>query len=79
MYQTMSTHEIYSPSTDWSQGGPIIEREKIRFGDDYDPKAMRWVVFAYIGMGKPSYGDSALEAAMRAYLACKFGEEVADE
>ena len=59
--------EVYSPSTNWSQGGPIIEREKIsvEYTDEgwesYDP-VMR--------------GRTALEAAMRCYVASKFGEDV---
>lgn len=64
--------ELYQPSTDWSQGGPIIEREKIEVGlteDLYD----RWFSckgkFLY-------YGPTPLVAAMRCYVASKLGEEV---
>lgn len=28
-YESLCTAKRYSPSTDWAQGGPIIEREKI--------------------------------------------------
>jgi hypothetical protein len=63
----------YAPSTDWSQGGPIIEREKItlRIWDDED------YVHAYIDTGKDWYeGDTPLIAAMRCYVASKLGDEV---
>ena len=65
--------EDYSPSTDWSQGGPIIEREKItlRVWDDED------YVHAYIDTGKDwSEGPTPLIAAMRCYVASKLGDEV---
>ncbi len=63
----------YAPSTDWSQGGPIIEREKItlRIWDDED------YVHAYIDTGKEWFeGPTPLIAAMRCYVASKLGDEV---
>ena len=30
-------HAPWSPSTDWSQGGPIIERERIRIDCPWNP------------------------------------------
>ena len=67
---------INSPSTDWAQGGPIIERELIDilhvrqsdlsvawdawFGND------EWVMT----------GPTPLIAAMRCYVASKLGDEV---
>jgi hypothetical protein len=78
----------YSPSTDWSQGGPIIEREKITLYGDRDQAG--WAAVMGEDFGQPDYssskykradgeGDTALIAAMRCYVASKFGEEVADE
>ena len=32
----------YSPSTDWSQGGPIIEREKLCIGTRYTNDEIFW-------------------------------------
>lgn len=77
----------YSPSTDWAQGGPIIERERIHLepfpgGDEYP----EWLAFEQSdGWGEPlydsplrQYGDTALMAAMRAYVALRFGDEVPD-
>ena len=58
-------------STDWAQGGPIIEREMIQIkenGYGY------W--FAKIGKGKFMRGPTPLIAAMRCYVASKLGDEI---
>ena len=65
----------YSPSTDWSQGGPIIERERIAT----QPQGGGW--FAGIGSGPnrsswSAHGPTPLIAAMRCYVASKLGDEV---
>ena len=63
----------YTPTTNWAQGGPIIEREKItlRIWDDED------CVHAYIDTGKDWFeGPTPLIAAMRCYVASKMGNEV---
>ena len=75
----------YQPSTDWSQGGPIIERE--RFAVDYypdggHPDGGEWLVtsLAYeTDAGIPLYegfGPTPLIAAMRCFVASKLGDEV---
>jgi hypothetical protein len=70
-----STHDEapleYSPSTDWVQGGPIIEREKIQIKENGHG---HW--FAKIGKGKWLRGPTPLIAAMRCYVASKLGDEV---
>ena len=77
----------YSPneySTDWAQGGPIIEREKIslvRYGDSF---STTWEAFPYCdknyidsGPGEDGIGGpTPLIAAMRCYVASKLGDEV---
>lgn len=70
-----------SYSTDWSQGGPIIEREEISI--KHTIPAMKDSVWqAHPSMsakgagGKPSSGPTALVAAMRCYVASKLGDEV---
>lgn len=65
----------YCPSTDWSHGGPIIDRERINvlFLDDAD------VWTAGYGVEMAGLGPTPLIAAMRAFVASKFGEEVSDE
>lgn len=62
----------FAPSSNWAQGGPIIDREGLELRRD-EPN--RWNA-----MGSGCYGDghSPLIAAMRAYVASKFGEEVPD-
>ena len=69
-----------SPSTDWSQGGPIIEREKIRLvfrdlgADSY------WFAEAFEAYNGNQYisgsGPTLLIAAMRCYVASRLGAEV---
>ena len=65
-------------STDWGQGGPIIEREKIDIENTHwEPK----VFYAKL-LGDEPYGSSRTEgptlliAAMRCYVASKLGDEV---
>jgi hypothetical protein len=60
----------FSPSTDWAQGGPIIEREKMTLewtGEDW---------MAYIRHDEEYFGPTPLIAAMRCFVASKLGEEV---
>ena len=57
-------------STDWAQGGPIIEREKITIfqtGKDW---------MGYIWEDTESFGPTPLIAAMRCYVTSKLGDEV---
>jgi hypothetical protein len=67
-------------SNNWSQGGPIIERERITIdsqGKDY----LRWRATTWAGNGWV-FGDAPLTAAMRCYVASKHKEdfiEVPDE
>lgn len=68
----------YSPSTDWAQGGPIIEREKIGFRFSGGFGFCAWKSY---GVGphrneQSQYGPTPLIAAMRCYVASKFGDEV---
>jgi hypothetical protein len=67
-------HDVnYRPSTDWAQGGPIIEREKLDVfcsGNVWD---------ASTGDRHPNEirtGSMPLIAAMRCYVASKLGDEV---
>lgn len=74
----------YLPSQNWSQGGPIIERENISFqpfsGDKFAWKAHKWAWSAPNGMmlvqGMCIWGETPLIAAMRCYVASKLGDEV---
>ena len=75
----------WQPSTDWAQGGPIIEREEINLlKRDDNP----WHGYAYrFGKHKKMRGQRGCEifratgptpliAAMRCYVASKLGDEV---
>ena len=68
----------YTPPTDWSQGGPIIERERIatwfeRYEDE-DAGLPCWFAAKY---GEREYpGPTPLIAAMRCYVASVLGDEV---
>jgi len=57
-------------STNWAQGGPIIEREHIAlWSEGYDWEAKQY------GQHE-SWGETPLIAAMRCYVASKLGDEV---
>ena len=61
----------YAPSTDWVQGGPIIERERI----ELIPKGPTWDAmqeYQHI----PNEGPTPLIAAMRCYVTSKLGDEI---
>lgn len=58
-------------STDWAQGGPVIERERMELRGDGDGG---WVAWDYLN--PKQYGPTPLIAAMRCYVASKLGVEV---
>ena len=67
-------------STDWSQGGPIVEREGmhvdcLRVADHYRPAI--WEAWPYAtGTKHIQQGPKPLIAAMRCYVASKLGDEM---
>lgn len=69
---------VFTPSTDWSQAGPIIEREKITIG--YHNDGLRCLaIYAHPhswNTRTQEYGPTPLIAAMRCYVASKLGDEV---
>ena len=70
-FDGLTTGFIEHYSTDWSQGGPIIEKEKIAIDWDYDcwnASTANWP--AYYSASTP------LIAAMRCYVASKLGYTV---
>lgn len=72
----------YSPSTDWSQGGPIIDRERMSTspefhnGDYYGN--WRAIIFGFADQGDraEATGPTNLIAAMRCYVASRLGDTV---
>ncbi len=64
--------DIHPYSTDWADGGPIIEREGIELL--CESLGFRWVAMPQKG---PEWrGPTPLIAAMRCYVASKLGDEV---
>ncbi len=71
----------WQPSVNWAQGGPIIERENIellRFQGTRSDGTLGSVWYAGRDLRRPS-ADTPLIAAMRAYVAAKFGEELSSD
>lgn len=59
-------------STDWADGGPIIEREKIEvFIEDE-----QWKAYSSNSLPKNFDGETPLVAAMRCFVASVLGDEV---
>lgn len=77
----------YSPSTNWAQGGPIIDREDIDIMHDrdrvFDPDERVEPFMAikpfdpyHPDMSYVEYGPTKLIAAMRCFVISRLGEEV---
>lgn len=70
--------EPFSPSTNWAQAGPIIESERIMLTNG-TPVSGSFTWYAFTSKPAPSAsikGATALEAAMRNFVAIKLGDEV---
>lgn len=74
MYGLYQEKDPYRPSTDWSQGGPIIERENISLAA-ISPIHETWCAMTWANASKQE-DPTPLIAAMRCYVASKLGEEV---
>ena len=73
-----SAAQNFSPSTDWAQGGPIIDQLK---GTMWSTNASWWGYrapynYANDKEGPTTEGPTLLIAAMRCYVASKLGEKV---
>lgn len=69
------THVLRAYSEQWSQGGPIIERERINIRDE----VTRWAAWMWdkTRCGDVSYyGPTPLIAAIRCLVASRLGDEV---
>ena len=66
------------PSCIWDQGGPIIERERIEIlcRPPAGKKPAVWLAGSLTGGLRLTEANTPLIAAMRAYVASKFGEDV---
>lgn len=67
----------FHPSSSWLDAGPIIEREGIDTATVWDGGKRQWRAIADFTVGVFE-GPTPLIAAMRAYVASKFGDEVPD-
>lgn len=83
----MTTGDWFRPSTNWSQGGPIIEREGILPTiTDVERSDNSSVSFSktfraktpaqYLDHDEGMYGPTPLIAAMRCFVASKLGDDV---
>src|SRR5262245_11416510 len=76
----ITNHNPYTPSKCWSQGGPIIERERIMFHESGDALEapvqgkIRASVSRGFGTTYLQDGPTHLIAAMRCYVMSRFGE-----
>ena len=71
MYKRWAIHY----STDWAQGGPIIEREFIAISRGGSYSENFW--FASLGFSDNRiYGPTPLIAAMRCYVVSKLGDKI---
>jgi hypothetical protein len=68
----------YSPSTNWAQGGPIIEREGMQLSmeDRAEWRATMWWDDTDGQREVLMKGPTALIAAMRCYVASKLGDSL---
>lgn len=73
-------HDVYCPSTDWSQGGPIIERERIEIrkcNPLHFPKGNEKGEYTEpLWIAGKMHGTTPLIAAMRCFCASNLGDEV---
>lgn len=72
---------MYHPSVDWSQGGPLIEREELGLKRNAPcSQGREWEASPSITAkgagGKWGYGPTPLIAAMRCFVASRLGDEV---
>jgi len=68
--------QIYSPSTAWSDGGWIIEREGLLVRPSFTDERDKWTSIQWAPKAVFESGPTPLIAAMRCYVASKFGDEV---
>lgn len=81
-----NTWGLFCPSVSWADGGPIIERERIEVVPWNEPPNVKedWRARTFsmpangLHPSREWRGSTALIAAMRAYVASKFGEYVDD-
>ena len=72
-HKCFNTNKPFEYSSIWNYGGPIIEREQI--GIQSQPHFLDWLA-SDKNLDHIVKGKTALIAAMRCYVASKFGDEI---
>lgn len=67
--------QSFRPSTNWAQGGPIIEREMAKI-ERFSDALWEATIFTRTAQDFVQDGPTPLIAAMRCYVASKLGDEV---
>lgn len=76
-WQSKEFRDVFSPTTIWAQGGPIIERERISIRPDVaSPDFRAYVIRPPDGLSPRYVGPTPLIAAMRCYCSTKLGDIV---
>jgi uncharacterized protein DUF2591 len=75
VYAGNRSYTNYRPSTDWAQGGLIIDREGISL-DQRQGEPTRAYIGTPIQERFSQFGPTALIAAMRCYVASRLGDEI---
>jgi len=70
--------QSFRPSTNWAQGGPIIEREwlDVTPWPNESDEDLRWQCKQHDSIDCVAFGPTPLIAAMRCYVASQLGDEV---
>lgn len=71
----------WEPTNNWSQGGPIIEREQMEISFNSNSNDPFWTAYSRRPKTKNDHwpiecGPTLLIAAMRCYVASRLGDEV---
>lgn len=70
VYASAKEGRVYSPSSDWAQGGPLLHMAGIGI---YECSKIRWNAQATSLPAITFSGRTPLNAAMRCFVAIKFG------
>lgn len=71
-----NTRAIQNFSTNWAEGGPLIEREGLLVRPSFTDERDKWTSIQWAPKGVCESGPTPLIAAMRCYVASRLGDEV---
>lgn len=77
-YENPDVWQRYAPSTDWAEGGPLIQRERMEVMPCMDVLVEKWIATHCLRQSKwtQECGPTPLIAVMRAFCCSKLGDEV---